>query len=242
VEARALREALGLAAFEAGQWARAGALRLLRTVPAAEAEAEEARLRRSGLPAWALPASEVAAASRPVLARGGRLLEGHLDLGLGEGRVRVSGADLLVVVQGPIARQYQAVGGWRRLRAAGLEPGHRVHLHRRDALSPVELDPAAFDFGRDAGGASASLRLARWLGELSSGIPVDDGFRRVPPALGPSVAEDGATDAADALRRRPRGSGRRGEERVVLDNLGQFRAYSAWRGVLERRRAREGEG
>jgi hypothetical protein len=238
----ALREALGLAAFEASQWAKAGILRLLRVVPAAEGDAEEARLRRLGLPVWALPAPEVAAASRPVPARGGRLVEGRLELRVDKGAVRLSSADLLVVAQGPIAREYQASGGWKRRRGAGLEPGHRVHLHRRDAVPPVELDPAGFDFGRDPGGASASLRLARWVGALAQRVRVDSSFGRVPPALGPSLRDEGVLDPAQALRRRLPAGGRRGEERLVLDNLAQFRAYSACRGVLERRRAREGGG
>jgi hypothetical protein len=43
----------------------------------------------------------------------------------------------------------------------------------------------------------------------------------------------GPVSAVGALRaRRPAGGD--GSERVVLDNVAQFRFYSAWRGALER--------
>jgi hypothetical protein len=96
----------------------------------------------------------------------------------------------------------------------------------------VELDPGDFDFG---GGAdvSALLRLAAWIDEAAAGVPVDDGFRRLPPALAP---EEARGSVASALQARPAGPARRDEARVVLDNTGQFRSYSAWRATVERRR------
>jgi len=59
---------------------------------------------------------------------------------------------------------------------------------------------------------------------------VDDQFRLVPPAL--AVAER-TSSAADVLQaRRPESA------TAILDNVAQFRFYSAWRGLVERSRAR----
>jgi hypothetical protein len=65
-------------------------------------------------------------------------------------------------------------------------------------------------------------------------VPTDDHFRRLPPALGAASPEaGGALGAAAGL------SGARGRHKdapQILDNLAQFRRYSAWRGAVERRR------
>jgi hypothetical protein len=128
-------------------------------------------------------------------------------------------------VKGPIAREYQSGASRKAIRSATLEPGYRFHLHRRSEPRPLELDPFGFDF-EDQGdaGSSSLLRLTEWTRALAA--PADDGFRRLPPALAPADKER----VNAALRR-----GRAEDRAVVLDNLAQFRAYSAWRGVLARR-------
>jgi hypothetical protein len=70
--------------------------------------------------------------------------------------------------------------------------------------------------------------------ELLAGSLADDGFRRLPPALAPTTEEPDA-GLAGAARPRPR-RGRDALAPVILDNLAQFRFYSAWRGAIERRR------
>jgi hypothetical protein len=141
--------------------------------------------------------------------------------------------DLLAVVEGPIARERQAGGEVRRVRSARPEPGFRIHLHRRSELPPVELDPEAFSFGPGVQG-SALLRLNEWVGLLARGRPRDEGFRHLPPALG--AAETSSEDAGTAVRALGSGGARPRKEALLLDNVAQFRFYSAWRGTLERRR------
>jgi hypothetical protein len=76
--------------------------------------------------------------------------------------------------------------------------------------------------------------MSRWIDALASSVEVDDEFRRVPPALG--AAEDGAAGAvgAAAALRPPR----RRDAPLLLDNLAQFRFYSAWRGLVAKARQR----
>ena len=126
----------------------------------------------------------------------------------------------------------------KRARTATLESGFRFHLHRRDDARPLELDPGAFDFGGNGPGTSSLLQLTAWVQELTRGAAVDDGFRRLPPELGvAAAAAGGPLAAADALGAR---AALRAEAPLVLDNLRQFRFYSAWRAAVERRASRRG--
>ena len=117
------------------------------------------------------------------------------------------------------------------MRIATLEPGHRFHLHRRDDPRPLELDPAAFDFGLASLAESSLLLLSSWIEKAAAGVPVDDRFRREAPALAPAAPEGGGIAVAlgGAAPRR------KDEESQVLDNLEQFRFYSAWRACALRR-------
>ena len=86
---------------------------------------------------------------------------------------------------------------------------------------------------------SARLEIDAWVEEVAGGAPCDDGFRRLPPALGPAEPEPkGALAAVSSLGLAARGQGSgRDEGPVVLDNVAQFRFYSGWRAAVERRRA-----
>jgi hypothetical protein len=230
-EPAVLARALGLAAADATQRVRRGGWQLLRIADPAAAEEQVPSLRDAGLRVALVAEAEVRAASRPVVALGGEWKESELSLRTSEGPFQVATADLLLLVQGPITREYQTSQEVKRSRTATLEGGYRYHLHRRGESRPLELDPGAFDFGAAASRASSLLQLSAWVQELGAGVSVDDGFRRLPPELG--VAETtagGPLAAADALGVR----GGRGEATLVLDNLRQFRFYSAWRGALER--------
>ncbi len=112
-----------------------------------------------------------------------------------------------------------------------------MHLHRRHEPRAVEIDAFAFEFGVSVSG-SARLELDAWVGEIAPDATVDDGFRRLPPALGPAGAEPrGALAAAGSLALATRGRRGGGDETpVVLDNVEQFRFYSGWRAAVERRR------
>ena len=229
----ALARALGLAAADAAHRVRRGGWQLLRIAEPAAAREQGARLAEAGLLAVLVPEVEVRLAARPAVALGGEWTGRELSLRTTEGSMSVEASHLVLVVQGPIAREYQTSQEVKRARTASLESGYRFHLHRMGEARPVELDPGAFDFGSRASGVSSLLQLSAWVQELTRGVPVDDAFRRLPPELG--VAESavaGPLAAADALGAR---AAVRGEAALVLDNLRQFRFYSAWRAAVERR-------
>ena len=185
---------------------------------------------------YALTEDTVRRAARALVALGGEWNQDVLSLDTEEGPLSVGTADLMLLVRGPIAREYQVPPDQsaRRPRLPGLEDGYRIHLHRRRDARPVELDPGAFDFGRHRPGQGSSLlELSSWARELGQATPVDEQFRRLPPVLAPSQPPSGALKAAAVLQR----TVSKGQElALILDNLEQFRYYSAWRAAVERQR------
>jgi hypothetical protein len=241
-EPQALADALSLSAYEAGQRVARGGYQVLKRLDPAAAEAEADRLRRRGLSLHLLPEARVRVGRAARLATGGVLRDGRLALQTEAGEVVVTSGEVVLVVKGPIVREYQAAaeqGGLtgtrnlRRLRTATLDNGYRFHLHVRPDPQPLELDPAAFFFGDEAQGASSLLQITALVAAVQGEAPVDDEFRRQPPALAPAVPVGGPLAAADALR------GSTAARQPILDNVLQFRDYSAWRGLVERLR---GEG
>jgi hypothetical protein len=226
-------EALAVPAYEAALLVRRGGFHLHKALETAAAEDEAARLTTRGARAFVVPEAE--ARVRPVRAIGGERGEGTLTLRTEDDAVSLRRGGLLLVVQGPIAREHQPSSRRRRVDTARLDEGYRVHLHPRGPARPVEIDAATFEFGLGLTG-SGRLELDLWVGEVLGDAPRDDGFRRLPPALGPAEPEPrGAVAAAGSLGlSRREGEGRGGA--VVLDNVAQFRFYSGWRAAVERRR------
>jgi hypothetical protein len=233
--AEGLARALNLSAYEAGLLARRGGFHLHRIVGAELAEDEARRLRSDGLEVELLPESEVR--SQPLRAVGGERHAAHLELRTEDGPLTLRREDVFLVVRGPIARQYQPTYRKRRVDVAALDEGFRVHFHRRSHHRPVEIDPVNFEFGFAVSG-STRLEIEAWVQSVASGVPCDDGFRRLPPAFGVAQPEPkGPLAVASSLSRTRRGGETPGEgESVVLDNAAQFAFYSVWRGALERRR------
>ena len=224
-----LQAAFGLSSYEAGQWARRGGYQLHRALVPADAVAERERLAARGIAAFACDEADVRAAAEPEPAVGGGFDGAFLRVRTRGGAVVVAAAELLLVVKGPIAREHPTNENLRFPRIATLDPGFRFHLHRRDHLRPMEIDPAAFDFGAHRAGESSLLEIAGWIGALTASVPVDDGFRRITPALAPVLPPAGAASKPeDALRTSAL------PPPAILDNLAQFRFYSAWRGAVER--------
>lgn len=234
-EAAVLERALGLSAFEAEMRARRGGLQLHRQGAADDVREEAARLQSAGLSVFVV--GEAEARQGTTAATGGRQAGGVLRLRTEGGALDLSPADLLLIVAGPIRREYQAREIERkRPHTATLEEGYRFHLHLRIDHCPVELDPASFAFGSEAPLTGSSLlELKAWLATLASAVPVDDGFKRLPPALGPAPEEQGSLGV---LRGGRNGLARGKDAPLVLDNVAQFRFYSGWRAAIERRRAR----
>src|SRR6185369_2051841 len=224
-----LARALALSPFEASQRRRRGGPDLHRILPAAQAAEEAARLRAEGLDVLEIAEEEVRRAEPVVAARGGAE-QGALALDGDGGPLRLVEADLLLIVRGVITREYQTTLEARhQRRLATLDPGYRVHLHRRQDARPVELDPAAFDFGPGGAPSGAQLQIAGWIDRLFPGVPRDDSFRVVIPALAPAAPSPAGAGATAALAPTGRAA------RVILDNLAQFRFHSAWRGAARRR-------
>jgi hypothetical protein len=228
----ALARALSLSAFEAGLRRRRGGPDLHRILPAAQATEEAGRLRAHGLEVLEIAEDEVRRAE-PVRITRGTAETDALALDGDEGPLRVAEADLFLIVRGVITREYQSTPEARlQRRLATLDPGYRVHLHRRGNARPVELDPAALDFGPGGAPSGAQLQVTSWIDRLFPGVPRDDSFRVVIPALAPAAPVAGGNAAATAALAWP---GR--ERRAVLDNLAQFRFHSAWRGAARRLRS-----
>lgn len=229
----ALARALSLSAFETGLRRRRGGPDLHRILPAPQAAEEAARLRAQGLEVLEIAEAEVRRAE-PVTITRGTAETGALALEGDEGPLRVAEADLFLIVRGVITREYQSRPEARRQRRlATLDPGYRVHLHRRGDARPVELDPATLDFGPGGAPSGAQLQVTSWIDRLFPGVPRDDSFRVVIPALAPAAPIAGGNAAAAAAALAPPGR----ERRAVLDNLAQFRFHSAWRGAARRLRS-----
>jgi hypothetical protein len=230
-----LGSALELSPYEADLLARRGGFLLHRILQPEVAEAERNRLVAAGLRVEVIPETETR--TPPCRALGGERAQDTLKLRTDEGPLVLRRTDLLLVVRGPIARQYQPSYRGRKMETASLDEGFRVHLHRRAEARPVEIDSSNFEFGASTTGSSR-LELETWLDEVAKGVPCDNDFRRLPPALGVAEPEPtkGPLAAASALGRARREGGRRKGEAVVLDNAAQFRFYSAWRAALERGR------
>jgi len=237
-----LVDALALPAYEAALLVRRGGFHLHRVLDVAAAEEEASRLVACGARVVLIPEAE--ARVRPLRALGGERGEGVLTLRTEEGAVALRRGGLLLVVQGPITREYQPQPSARRRRVdtARLDEGYRVHLHPREPAGPprpVEIDAATFEFGPALKG-SGRIELDLWVEEILGGAPCDGGFRRLPPALGPAEPEPkGAVAAAGTLGLSSRREGTAREAApLVLDNVAQFRFYSGWRAAIQRRLTR----
>jgi hypothetical protein len=226
-DAAALQGALGVSAFEAGQRLRKGGLQLHRIAAETEALAEAERIGGHGLATVLL--DEQPLLSEPLVASGGALEQQQLRARTPAGRLELTSDELLLVVKGPIHREHQADStNLKRIKSATPSPGYRFHLHRRSDARPLELDPGAFEFELERGRAASSLlRISSWIEGLQPRPLIDDAFRLLPPALGAAEDDD---ETARALGRTAKKKG----AVVVLDNLRQFRFYSAWRGAVER--------
>jgi len=229
---KSLASALERTSLEAEQLVRRGGWNLLGVLPEDAAGLRRDRLSRAGVRCLVLEQAEVRHAIEPWLAIGAHF-DGRLRLrGDGASRI-VAPGDLRLVVAGAIRREYQARETKpRSFRSATLEQGYRFHLHRRDDPAPIELDPAGLEFDEESRATESSLlRIDRWVSTLIGAGPRDDRFRFLPPALAPAAPapEMGALSAVGRLRRGP------SEDAVILDNLAQFRFYSAWRACVQRR-------
>jgi hypothetical protein len=223
----ALAEGLGLGAFEAAQRTKRGGYSLEVVLEESAAEEEMKRLRAAGLHVFAVP--ESALRLSPWRATSGARAGSALRL-RGDRDREVKPGDVLLVVRGPIVREYRPAEKRRKIDTARLDPGYRFHLHLKAAPEALEIDPFDLAFADGAPVAGSSLLEVRsWVDAVRADAPDDEGFQYLTPALG--VSQEDGRGAVQALG----DAGRVGKDAVpILDNLAQFRSYSGWRGAVER--------
>ena len=225
-----LARALGVSAFEASQRRRRGGPDLHRILPAAAAAEEAARLRRRGARRAGDRGGRGPARGARCWPRAAPRSKAPSPWTGTAARSVLAAADLLVIVRGVITREYQTTLEARhQRRLATLDPGYRVHLHRRDDARPVELDPAAFDFG-PGGGAQRRAAPDRELDRPALS-------RRAPGRLVPGGDSGPRSRPAAPGRRRHRRPGPAAAARPgwCSTTSRQFRFHSAWRAAARRR-------
>jgi hypothetical protein len=212
---------------------------LHRILPAPEAQAEIARLTAQGLGTIALSESAVREASQPLLATGGEPAKGLFTLDLDGGTRQLGTDDVLLVVWGPIRREplseeTRSLRGLKRASASRATESDLCHVHTKSSPRPLELDPGSFTFAETRVRLESTLlRLRAAIATLATAAEIDHDFRQEAPALGVSGASQRAP-LADALATKRSARGERRRPPAFLDNVAQFRFYSAWRGTLAR--------
>jgi hypothetical protein len=212
---------------------------LHRILPDAEAAVETARLKEQGVRTIALAESAVRAAAQPLLTTGGNPEGGVFALEGGGPARQLTTADVLIIVWGTIRREplSQATRSMRDLKRAATPcaaESDLCHIHMRSSLRPLELDPGTFVFTEARGRVrSTPLRVRDGIASLATDAEIDRGFAQEAPALGVSSAP-ARSALAEAFGAERRNDGRKRRE-TFLDNVAQFRFYSAWRGMVARR-------
>lgn len=236
-------ETLALAAsvspWEARQWQAASRYRLLRITSEAEGSALEARLEEKGVPIFRIDERVVAPARTPIPIESVDLASSPLQCALrrheesAPTRATLLENEVALIISASIKRErVREQQASRRPRTdTRLEDILVVHIHLRAEPRPLEIDPRRTGFeGADL--ASAHMGTLELVRRLSTAASHDTSFRNIVPALSPG--EDGSGDLAGL--KKPAKAGAKEPKVVVLDNLAQFREYSAWRGAVEKDR------
>ena len=232
-----LADACSISVWEARQWQAAARYRLLRISDEPQDGLLESELRKKGVPPLVIPEDVVARARRPMtvetLDLAATPLRGHL---VEDPDAAVVPRDLLeheifLIVSAPIKREKVREAVTSRLRPdRRLDDGYLVHLHLKNESRPWEIDPRRTGY-QGPGPASAHMCTLELVRRLAATISHDEGFKNMVPALSPGV--DPLTDLSGMRDSRPKGTE---PKTVILDNVAQFREYSAWRAAVERTR------
>jgi hypothetical protein len=230
-----IAEACAVSVWEARQWQASSRYRLLK-VSAEPADGPlESGLRERGLRFLVVPDDTVARSRNPVL-----LESIDPSAGLAACTIRddpeapplrrdLKDQDLALIVSASIKRQRVKDQDSRRPPTeTRLEDAWLVHLHLKGEARPWEIDPLRTTY-EGAGPASAYMRTLELVRRLSTIAPHDEAFRNIVPALSPGVDP---LRGLESLATTPRKKAKE-PKFVVLDNVAQFREYSAWRGAIE---------
>ncbi len=143
--------------------------------------------------------------------------------------------DVALIISGAIKREKVREPSPKKARADGrMEEILLVHVHLRSEGRPWEIAPRRTAF-EGPGLASAHMRTLTLLRRFAETGRHDEGFRNLVPALSVGTPDGGPLGLASSSKR-----GGKEPKVVILDNLAQFREYSAWRGAVERRRTEQG--
>lgn len=230
----AIARACSVSLWDARQWQASSRYRLIRVTtdpPFSQMESEAAA---SSVRLLSVSEEEVERLRTPILVETLEVREDLLRLALRDDEEKparrhdLEPAAIALIVSGPIRRERSKEPGSSKIRSDGrMEEVFLVHLHVRGETRPWEIHPHRSGF-EGPGLASAHMRMTLLVRRLSQTVPHDQDFKNLVPAFSPG--EDPSADLKDFS-----GPKRRGKEPkvVVLDNLPQFREYSAWRGAIE---------
>ena len=234
-----IASACSVSVWEARQWQAASRYRLLKISREVEEDRLESNLRGMGLDPIVfseetvararspIPIDSIDTSAQPAVCMVREKPEGALF------RREIQEEAIALIVSGPIKREKQRPQASKVRVDSRLDDGWLVHLHFRSETRPWELDPRRTGF-EGTGLASAHMQTVELVRRLSSRIPIDEAFKNVVPALSPGV------DPADELPGVKSSQGKSQDNQpktIILDNVDQFREYSAWRAAIERLRA-----
>lgn len=236
----ALAEACSISVWEARQWQASSRYRLLKVSTESPGGPLEASLKDRRLVFFALPEPMVSALRRPTMVESIDLSVEPIRCALradpesAPTRRECPEDEVALIVSATIRRE--KVKEKTSLKAhpdTRLEDAFLVHLHLKNEEQPWEIDPRRTAY-EGVSLASAHMNTRELVRRLSSRAPHDDAFKNVVPALSPG--EDPATGLQ--VLKKSRGRDDQKQKPVVLDNVSQFREYSAWRGAVEKERLR----
>ncbi len=230
-----LAEACSVSVWEARQWQAASRYRLVKVSTEAADGPLESELRRKGLNLFVVSEERVARSRNPILLESVDPASTPAQCTLRdqpEGpsfRRELPEQHIALIVSASIKRErVKDQASLRTLAATRLEDAWLIHVHLRGEPRPWEIDPRRTGY-EGAVLASAHMRTLELVRRLSAIAPHDEGFKNIVPALSLGVEPPSELDSLKATRR----SEGKEPNVVILDNVAQFREYSAWRGALE---------
>jgi hypothetical protein len=229
-----LAAACSISTWEARQWQAASRYRLLRVTAEPQDGPYETRLRGMGVTVHAIAENAVARARNPLPIESLDASKVPAECTLRPDpdsppiRSHLEEGQVAVIVSGPIRREkVKEIASFKKVPSVRLEDAFLVHFHIRGETRPWEIDARRTSFEGE-GLASAHMRTLQLVRRLALKVAHDEAFRNVVPALSEGV--DPLTEIASGSS--TGGSSSKGTKLIVLDNVAQFREYSAWRGRL----------
>ena len=234
--AEVLAEACGMSVWDARQWQAASRYRLLRVMLEPQVSEPLSDLRAKGLNPLVVQGDAVAQARSPIPIESIDISAHPLQCTLredpegGTSRKELPEPKIALIISAPIKRERQKELRSRIRQDTRLEEAWLVHVHFRHETRPWEIDPRRTAY-EGPGLASAHMRTLELVRRLSTVAPFDEAFKNIVPALSPGAGPSNELQGLQGGGAKPRD---KEPKTVILDNVTQFREYSAWRGTIER--------